>query len=392
MTISPATTADQATAVTGYYVIITNSCGYSATSTTNALILAAPVNLVWQGGNPNTNWDLATTPNWTNSAGSSVVFNSGDNVTFDDSSTNPLVTLVGNNLAPTIVSEIANQSYKFNGSGIALSGSGSLVMGGSGTLTISNANSYTGGTTISSGILAVADPNQMALGFGLVNLAGGTLWFPLKSGAANVGLTNNLNVTANSIIQFDGAGSFGLDLFGVISNSAGATLTFTHNLNNSTAADRIRLYGNFTNNMPIVITTSGDTVEFAPYNPSGYQVYNGVISGTGGHIAPHDAGNVILNGANTINDSSVQNNGNGPAGYSLLYGVGGNVGIGADSVSPAPPTIDSSPEVWNRTAWALDTTAGNASMFASGRRPHHCQSFYLYQRHQLGDVHGQREQ
>jgi len=362
LTIAPATTADQASATTGYYVIITNQCGYSAISATNALTLDAPANLVWQGGNPNTNWDLATTPNWTNSAGNFVVFNSGDNVTFDDSSTNPLVTLVGN-LAPTTVNEVANQNYTFNGSG-SIAGSASLIMSGTGTLAISNADSYTGNTIINvNGTIAVKDPNQMALGYGLVDLAGGTLWFPAKSGSATVGLTNNINVTADSTLQFDGAGSYGLVLFGVISNSSGATLTITHNLNNSAAADRIRLYGNFTNNIPIVVTTAGNTVELAPYNSAGYQVYNGVISGTGGHIAPHDGGNVIFNAANTINDSGVANNGNGPAGYSLLYG-GGNVGIGADSVSSSPPTIDSSPV--GTANVGLDTTAGNDSMFASG--------------------------
>ena len=80
LVISPATTADAATVANGYYVIITNSCGLAATSTPVAsLTLEAPANLVWQGGNPNTNWDLATSPNWTNSAGngSAVVFQHG---------------------------------------------------------------------------------------------------------------------------------------------------------------------------------------------------------------------------------------------------------------------------------------------------------------------------
>ncbi len=105
-------------------------------------------------------------------------------------------------------------------------------------------------------------------------------------------------------------------------------------------------------------------MEFAPYNPSGSQVYNGVISGTGGRIAPHNGGSLILNGANTINDSTVQNNGSGPAGYSLFYG-GGYVGVGADSISSSPPPIDSSPVGTGNTS-ALIPRAANCSMFASG--------------------------
>ena len=74
---SPATPADAFNTAQGYYCIITNTCGFSAISITNSLTLDAPVNIVWQGGNPNTNWDLATTANFTNSIGTAVVFNNG---------------------------------------------------------------------------------------------------------------------------------------------------------------------------------------------------------------------------------------------------------------------------------------------------------------------------
>jgi len=363
--ISPATTADQATTAAGYYVIITNRCNMvTAISTTNALILDAAANIVWQGGNPNTNWDTGTTPNWTNSAGTPVVFNAGDNVTFDDTSTNPIVTLASSHLAPTSVTESAAQNYAFTAGSGSIVGSGSLVMAGTGTLSISNDNSYTGATIISNnGTIAVKDVNQLALGYGPLTLAGGTLWFPIKSTLATIGLTNNVNVTANSTIQYDGAGGFGLNLFGTLNGSPSAVLTIYHNLNNSAATDLLRLYGIFTNNVPINITTLGNTVDFSPYNTSGNQVYNGVISGGGGRLAPHGNGNVIFNGANTINDSGVNNNGNGPSGYSLLF-EGGNVGIGADSVSSSPPTIDSSPVGTGKVG--IDPAGGNDSMFASG--------------------------
>jgi autotransporter-associated beta strand protein len=333
LVISPATTADIATVANGYYVIITNSCGLAATSApVAALTLDAPANLVWQGGNPNTNWDLGTTANWTNSAGSAVVFNEGDNVTFNNSSTNQIVTLVGA-LAPTLINETAAKNYFIIGSG-SIAGPGSLLMSGSGTLAISNANSYTGGSTINSGTVVVDDSGQRALGIGPVTLAGGTLEIGAKSGSALVGLSN-INVTASSTLQFDGAGSYAFNILNALTGSLGATLTiYDSSPTPSTTPDRVRLYGYFTNNAPMVITTAGNEVEIAPYNTTnGSQVYNGVISGSGGRFVARGNGSVTFNnGANTFNDSGVVANGNYASGYSVLLSSG-NVGVGADAAS-----------------------------------------------------------
>jgi len=361
LVISPATSADAATPANGYYVIITNGCGLAATSTPSAsLTLDAPANLVWQGGNPNSNWDLAITANWTNSAGSAVVFNAGDNVTFNDSSTYPVVTLVGD-LAPGSITETANENYFINGSG-SIAGPTFLLMSGSGTLTISNANSYTGGTTISSGRVVIDDPSQLALGVGAVTLAGGTLETGLKSGSALIGLSN-INVTASSTLQFDGAGSFALNIMSTLTGSSGATLTFLDYLNNSTTPDRVRFYGFFTNNASIAITTSGDEVELAPYNTTnGSQVYNGVIFGSGGRFVPRGNGGVIFNNpANTFNDSGVNAGGAGGSGYSVLLSSG-NVGVGADAASW--PT--SSPLGTGMLGIQVGSEGGESHLFASG--------------------------
>jgi autotransporter-associated beta strand protein len=361
LVISPATTADAATAANGYYVIITNSCGLAATSTPiAALTLAAPANLVWQGGNPNTNWDLATTANWTNSAGSAVVFNEGDNVTFDDSSTNQVVTLVGA-LAPSSINETASKSYFMNGSGY-IAGPVSLLMNGSGTLAVSNANSYTGGTIISSGRVIVDDSGQRALGVGPVTLAGGTLEMGLKSGSTTVGLSN-INVTANSTLQIDGTSSYAFVILNALTGSSGATLTIYDKWDTSATADRIRLYGFFTNNAPIEITTAGNEVQLAPYNgTNGVQVYNGLITGTGGQFVPRGNGSVIFNNAaNTFNDSGVDNNGNGPSGYSVLLSSG-NVGVGADAANW--PT--SSPLGTGILGIQVGSEGGESHLFASG--------------------------
>jgi autotransporter-associated beta strand protein len=364
LTIYPAETADIATPANGYYVIITNNCGLAATSTPiAALTLDAAANLVWQGGNPNTNysyWDLSTTANWTNSAGSSVVFNAGDNVTFDNTSTNPVVTLVGV-LAPGSINETASQNYAFTGSG-SVAGSASLLMSGSGTLTISNANSYTGGTTISNGRVIVNDAGQMALGVGPVTLASGTLEIGKSSGSPTVGLSN-INVTASSTLQIDGLSSEAFVILNALTGSPGATLTIYDKWDTSATADRIRLYGIFTNNGPIAITSHGNEVEIAPYNTTnGVQVYNGVISGSGGRFVPRGTGGVIFNNGNNIfNDSGVDNNGFGPSGYSVLLSSG-NVGVGADAAN----WPNSSPLGTGILGIQVGAEGGTCSLFASG--------------------------
>ena len=360
LTISPATTADVATTANGYYVIITNNCSLSATSTTNALTLQPAGKLVWQGANLNTNWDLAITPNWTNSAGGFVVFNSGDKVTFDDSSTNPVVTMVGN-LAPTSVTYNASQNYFFRGGG-GLVGSGSMLVNGAGTLTLSNASTYTysGGTVISNGTVAIRNGGQQTIGTGPVTLAGGKLEVGVASGSATSGLSNNISVTASSTLQWDGNGTYALVVLTPLTGTPGATLTLQNFLNNTATPDRVRLYAAFTNDSPVVINTAGNQIELAPYLASGNQVFNGVISGNGGRFVPRGAGNLILNAANTFNDSGVNANGNGPSGYSVYFS-GGNVGVGADSALPT-----SSPLGTGNLGINVGVEGGTATLFSSG--------------------------
>ena len=366
LTISPATSADVHTTSDGYSVVITNRCGLAVTSSVVALTIDTPANLVWQGGNPNTNWDLATTANWTAGSGP-VVFNSGDNVTFDDSSIWPLVTLVGNNLAPTLLTESASQNYTFTGSG-AITGPGALLKSGSGTLIISNANSYTGTTTISGGGTLIARNNQ-ALGNGpLITLAGGKFEAG-QVGSATVGWTN-INVTTDSTIQNDVGSTFGLVILGTLNGTPGATLTFASGVpisSSSTTPERIRLYGAFTNSLNIVIAgnATANEIELAPYLPAGNQVYNGAISGVEGRFTMRGTGTAILNGTNTFNDSGVSANGNGPSGYSVLLSSG-NVGVGIDSVSSSPPTIDSSPLGTGMLGIQVGAEGGTSRLFASG--------------------------
>ncbi len=196
-------------------------------------------------------------------------------------------------------------------------------------------------------------------------MAGGELLMSSSSGAPPGGLSNNVIVTANSTLQFNGTSTYGLNLFGALDGSPSAMLTIQSPLNNSATVDRVRLYGSFTNNSIININSAGNEVQIAPYNATGSQVYNGNITGTGGQLVPRGNGSVILNGVNTFNDSGTQNNGNGPTHYSTILS-GSTLGVGADSSSDfnASALTGSSPVGLGNVG--IDTTLGDVTLYANG--------------------------
>ncbi len=117
----------------------------------------SPANLVWQG-NVNNLWDVDTTANWLNGAGSDISFD-GDTNNFTD---------LGVGVQPVLNVTVNPGEVNFNSSGnYALTGSGAIAgltalnKGGTGTLTLSMTNTYSGGTTISNGVLQVGAPQAL---------------------------------------------------------------------------------------------------------------------------------------------------------------------------------------------------------------------------------------
>ncbi|HLX70098.1 MAG TPA: immunoglobulin domain-containing protein, partial [Verrucomicrobiae bacterium] len=353
LAISPVGAGD----VANYFVTVTSGCLASTNSTTNGLSIDSPANLTWQGNNPNSNWDLSTTANF--NTGPAVVFHNGDNVTFDDTALTPTVNVVGNFIAPGTMTENSAGTYTLNGPG-TIQGPGHLVMNGSGLLNLNGSNAYTGGTIINSGTVVLNNGSFASAGTGTITLAGGILDIPTKAASANA-WSNNINVTADSTLQFDQNGTEACILDGIITGNSGTTLTVHASTNGSTTA-RLRFYGVFTNNANIAFSPQVAETELAPYNPAGNQIYNGIISGTTGRITARGAGNAVLANQNTFNDlTSISF----PFGASLLMSSG-NIGIGADSVQSSPPTIDSSPVGTGYIALNVGNEGGNCSFFSWG--------------------------
>lgn len=128
--------------------------------------------LVWRGTNGSA-WDTITT-NWLN-AGSADAFWLFDALTFDDSSTNGVVNLIGSVQPRSVLVSNVSRAYGFNGG--SLDGTTGLIKQGGGTLTLSATNNFSGGTFLNGGMLVLGSTaaNSSALGTNAVTLNGGTL-------------------------------------------------------------------------------------------------------------------------------------------------------------------------------------------------------------------------
>ena len=84
----------------------------------------------------------------------STVFVSGDKVFFNDDAVNKTVN-VREDIMPDTITVNASSDYTFTGAG-AISGTASFVKEGSGTVTMSGENSYTGGNYLKGGVTKVS--------------------------------------------------------------------------------------------------------------------------------------------------------------------------------------------------------------------------------------------
>lgn len=174
-------------------------------------VSGAAANLVWKGDSTTNNWDLITTPNWLKNGVTPDVFYQSDNALFDATgSLNPPVNLVGS-LQPGVVTVSGAQNYTFAGSG-KLSGGARLVKNGSGTLTVTTENDYTGGTVVNDGTLVIG------VGGTTGNLAGG-------NGTNNSRIVINRTGTMTSSANLAGTGSLELNNTGTVNLQGSNTFT-----------------------------------------------------------------------------------------------------------------------------------------------------------------------
>lgn len=175
--------------------------------------------LLWQGDALSNAWSVGGASNWDDGI-SAVAYADGNVVRFDDTGSNsPAVELQGS-LLPTAVEVVASQNYVFSGSG-SIDGATVLVKEGTGTLSLSGANGYSGDTEVLEGELSVRNTTGSATGTSIVSVyppatvsgdgtVGGSLWVGqgaiVEPGVAGQGILN----VANQLVLDDAALRFEL--------------------------------------------------------------------------------------------------------------------------------------------------------------------------------------
>ena len=287
--------------------------------------------LAWSGlnsGTPDGDWDVASTPDWLTNA-VATIYNQFDFATFGDiaspAQTNINLTA---SLTPFNVTVSNNASLYTIGGGGNLSGATGLTKQGNGTLILDNngsPNNFTGGVTISGGILQVGtnDANGNLPAVPVVNSAilvydrtdninvgnvisgGGTV---VVAGGGTVQLsgantfTGSVLATNNSTVQGGAVNSFGASNGAVIIANGSTldadgqgtlkpiTVAGTGVGGNGAITSGSGLIGDSTGGLTPTLTLSGDTTLSFP-NRWDLGSSTGVTLSTGGH-----AYNLTLNG------------------------------------------------------------------------------------------------
>lgn len=196
-----------------YDVIVDNGGGITGAgnliATSRGTFGSAPGKITFTAGGAGTRtwsttsgtWDINGAANWLEG---DKKFLNGDTVVFNNPAAASSVTLTGTLFPVAVDVNNTTQPYTFTGSG-SISGSAVLTKDGSGTLTLANANSHTGGTVLNGGTLNLN--HASSLGAGDLTLNGGSLGN--TSGSA-LALTANLAQYWNGDFGF--AGPQALDL------------------------------------------------------------------------------------------------------------------------------------------------------------------------------------
>ena len=190
-------------------------------------ITSIPNQLAWNGVN-GTSWDLST-PNWTNIiAGGITVFRqytngsviAGDSVLFNDTVTNDFVNPQPTNINLTTqffafpFNFNSTLPYSISGAG-GIEGSTSIVISNTGSFTLNTSNSYTGGTFVYGGTLAINNDSALGATNTLLTLSGGNLQITGNS-------TNNVRPISMPVATSFGVSAGATARLGGVISGAGA--------------------------------------------------------------------------------------------------------------------------------------------------------------------------
>lgn len=305
---------------------------------------------IWTGstdGNWNTsttNWALAGTPS------TPAAFNPDHPSVFNDSPATSTVS-VASGIAPSKVTFNNSTATTYTLSGEGIGGTGALVKNGSGTTILTQANSYSAGTTVNAGKLSIGNGGSTGdIGSGPVSIAAGaTLEFNRSNAAAgvtdidyktvaklrNLSGQGTLSLTGGAILfsypgsatGFAEANSWagfsgnlvitGGSEFRTIRNGSTAMGTGSIILGDATTSGTLSfIEGNWTATNPISITGPANRILNRSLTPPRTQKLQGVLSGSGGLSFEDPAATMtdinrgfILTAANTLDGTVTINSG-----------------------------------------------------------------------------------
>lgn len=161
------------------------------------------------------------------------------------------------------------------------SGSGALTKTSAGTLVLDQANSYSGGTTVSGGTLLVNNTSGSGTGTGSVSVNGGTLGGNgTISGAVTVGSSSSATLSPGSA----GSGSIGtLTLSSTLTLGSSSTASMEINKSGMTdTADKVAASGAVSYGGALNVTATGDTLasgdSFTLFTGSGFSGWFGSVT------------------------------------------------------------------------------------------------------------------
>jgi autotransporter-associated beta strand protein/T5SS/PEP-CTERM-associated repeat protein len=289
-------------------------------------------------------------------------------------------------ITPTLLNDGAIVADFTDGITLAanISGTGTLSKAGVGTLTLTGNNSYTGGTTITGGLINFSSANSF--GTGLITIDGGGLQWatgnsadissqlaPFGAGGATFD-TNGNNVTLASSLSGVGGltktGTGTVTLAGVNTYQGGTTinngtLAVSSDVNLGSAAGGLTFGGGtlqflsgFVSNRAVTLNAGGGTFDTNGNNA----MLAGTIGGAGG-LTKIGAGTLTLTGANAYGGGTAINGG------ALAVGSDANLGAAAGGLAFGGGTLQflagfttNRAVTLNASGGTFDTNGNNATL------------------------------